>query len=153
VDPTLPISEIVALDTEFSDGLSTENLLARLTATFAGLTLALAAIGFYGLLSFHVVRRTAEIGIRMALGATRGQVVGLFLRHTAMILLSGIVPGIVLALLVGRTARTMMYGVRETDPWALALASGVLVVGGLLATIIPARRASGLDPMQTLRGE
>jgi predicted permease len=153
VDPSLPIAEIVPLDTEFGDGLATEKLLARLTATFAGLTLALAGIGFYGLLSFQVVRRTAEIGIRMALGATRGQVVGLFLRHTAMILLSGIVPGIVLALLVGRTARTMMYGVRETDPWALALASGVLVVGGLLATIIPARRASGLDPMQTLRGE
>ncbi len=153
VDPTLPITEIVPLDTEFRDALSTEKLLARLTATFAGLTLALAAIGFYGLLSFQVVRRTSEIGIRMALGATRGQVVGLFLRHTAAILLSGIVPGVVLTLIVGRSARTLLYGVRETDPWALILASAVLIVGGLLATLIPARRASALDPIQTLRTE
>ena len=153
VDPTLPISEIVALDTEFSDGLSTENLLARLTATFAGLTLALAAIGFYGLLSFHVVRRTAEIGIRMALGATRGHVVALFLRRTAMILLSGILPGIVLTIVAGRSARTLLYGVKETDPWALGMASGVLIAGGLLAALLPARRAAGLDPVKTLRAE
>ena len=153
VDATLPITEIVPLDTEFRDALSSETLMARLTATFAGLTLALAAVGFYGLLSFQVARRTAEIGIRMALGATRGQVVGLFLRHTAMILLAGIVPGIALTLVVGRSARTLLYGVRETDPWALVLASGVLIVGGFLATLVPARRASALDPMQTLRSE
>ena len=102
------------------------------SASFAGMTLALAAIGFYGLLSFQVVRRTSEIGIRIAMGATRGQVVGLFLRQTAIILISGIIPGILLTVLVGRSARTILYGVRETDPWALALASCVLIAGGLL---------------------
>jgi predicted permease len=153
VDPTLPVTEIVSLDTEFNDGLSTEHLLARLTATFAGLTLALAGIGFYGLLSFHVVRRTKEIGIRMALGATRGNVVLLFLLQTAKILLCGILPGIVLTILAGRSARNLLYGVKETNPWALALASGVLIAGGLLAALLPARRASGLDPVQTLRAE
>ena len=153
VDPQLPIAEIVPLDTEFHDGLNTETLLARLTAAFGGLTLALAAIGFYGLLSFEVVRRTAEIGIRIALGSTRGQVLRLFLRQTLIILLGGILPGIALTMLVGRSARTLLYGVRETDPWALAAASCVLVVGGLLATVIPARRASALDPIQTLRAE
>jgi predicted permease len=153
VAPDLPISEIVPLNTEFNDELSTEKLLARLTATFAGMTLALAAIGFYGLLSFQVVRRTSEIGVRIAMGATRGQVVGLFLRQTAIILISGILPGILLTVLVGRSARTILYGVRETDPWALAVASCVLIAGGLLATLIPARRASALDPIQTLRAE
>jgi predicted permease len=153
VDPDLPISEIVPLNTEFDDGLSTEKLLARLTAAFAGMTLALAAIGFYGLLSFQVVRRTSEIGIRIAMGATRGQVIGFFLRQTAIILISGILPGIVLTVLVGRSARTLLYGVRETDPWALAVASCVLIAGGVLATLIPARRASALDPIQTLRAE
>ena len=153
IDPDLPISEIVPLSTEFDDGLSTEKLLARLTAAFAGMTLALAAIGFYGLLSFQVVRRTAEIGIRIAMGATRGQVIRLFLLQTATILLSGIIPGIVLTVLVGRSARTLFYGVRETDPWAFVAASCVLIAGGILATIIPARRASALDPIQTLRAE
>jgi ABC-type antimicrobial peptide transport system permease subunit len=153
VAPDLPISEIVPLNTEFNDELSTEKLLARLTATFAGMTLALAAIGFYGLLSFQVVRRTSEIGIRIAMGATRSQVVGLFLRQTATILISGILPGILLTVLVGRSARTILYGVRETDPWALAVASCVLIAGGMLATLIPARRASALDPIQTLRAE
>jgi predicted permease len=153
VDPDLPISEIVPLDTEFDDGLSTEKLLARLTAAFAGMTLALAAIGFYGLLSFQVVRRTSEIGIRIAMGATPGQVIELFLLQTATILISGILPGIVLTVLVGRSARTLLYGVRETDPWAFAAASCVLIAGGLLATLIPARRASALDPIETLRAE
>ena len=153
VDPALPISEIVPLNTEFEDGLSTEKLLARLTAIFAGLTLALAAIGFYGLLSFHVTRRTSEIGVRMAVGATRGQVHRLFLRQTLVILIAGIVPGIVLTEMVGRTARTLLYGIQETDPWALLLAVCVLCVTGLLATILPARRAASLDPVKALRSE
>jgi len=75
------------------------------------------------------------------------------LRQTAIILISGILPGILLTLLVGRSARTILYGVRETDPWALAVASCVLIAGGLLATLIPARWASALDPIQTLRAE
>jgi predicted permease len=153
VDPALPISEIVPLNTEFDDGLSTEKLLARLTAIFAGLTLTLAAIGFYGLLSFHVTRRTPEIGVRMAVGATRGQVHALFLRQTLLILIAGIVPGIVLTEMVGRTARTLLYGVQETDPWALLLAVCVLGVTGLLATLLPARRAASLDPVKALRSE
>jgi putative ABC transport system permease protein len=153
IDPDLPITEIVPLNTEFSDELSTEKLLARLTASFAGMTLALAVIGFYGLLSFQVVRRTAEIGIRIALGATRGQVIRLFLFQTATILIGGILPGIILTVLVGRSARTLLYGVQETNPWAFAAASCVLIAGGILATLIPARRASVLDPIQTLRAE
>ena len=153
VDPGLPIAEIVPLNTEFEDGLSTEKLLARLTAIFAGLTLTLAAIGFYGLLSFHVTRRTSEIGVRMAMGATRGQVHGLFLRQTLVILIAGFIPGIVLTEMVGRTARTLLYGVRETDPWALLLAICVLGVSGLLATLIPARGAASVDPVKALRFE
>ena len=82
----------------------------------------MAAIGFYGLLSFHVTRRTGEIGVRMAVGATRGQVHGLFLRQTHDHSLRGFVPGIVLTEMVGRTARTLLYGIQETDPWASGLA-------------------------------
>jgi predicted permease len=153
VDPNLPISEMVPLNTEFNDELSTEKLLSRLTAIFASLTLGIAAVGFYGLLSFHVLRRTSEIGVRMAMGATKAQVLGLFLRQTTIILIGGILPGIALTLFVGRSARTLFYGVKETDPWALVAASCVLMVSGLLATVIPARRASSIDPVQTLRSE
>jgi ABC-type antimicrobial peptide transport system permease subunit len=144
---------MVPLNTEFNDELSTEKLLSRLTAIFASLTLGLAAVGFYGLLSFHVLRRTSEIGVRMAMGATKAQVLGLFLRQTTIILIGGILPGIALTLFVGRSARTLFYGVKETDPWALVAASCVLMVSGLLATVIPARRASAIDPVQTLRSE
>jgi predicted permease len=153
VDPALPIAEIVPLNTEFEDGLSAEKLMARLTAIFAGLTLTIAAIGFYGLLSFHVTRRTGEIGVRMALGATRAQVHQLFLRQTLIILIAGIIPGIVMTEIAGRTARTLLYGVRETDPWTLLLAICVLFLSGLLATLIPAARAASLDPVKALRSE
>ncbi len=141
------------LNIEFEDGLSTETLLARLTAVFAGLTLTIAAIGFYGLLSFHVTCRTGEIGVRMAVGATRAQVQGLFLRQTLVILVAGLIPGVVLTEMVGHTARTLLYGVRESDPWALIVSVSVLFVSGLLATLIPARRAASLDPVKALRTE
>ena len=153
VDANLPIAEIVPLDVQFADGLSTEKLLARLTGIFGGITLALAAIGFYGLLSFHVQRRTSEIGVRMALGATREQVRGMFLRQTLLILVVGIVPGVVLTELVGRAARTLLFGVQETSPGALLAAIGVLLGCGLLATLIPARRAASVDPIEALRAE
>lgn len=153
VDRNLPVAEIVPLNTEFEDGLSTEKLLARLTALFAGLTLTIAAIGFYGLLSFHVTCRTGEIGVRMAVGATRAQVHGLFLRQTLVILVAGFIPGVVLTEMVGHTARSLLYGVRETDPWALLLSACVLLLSGMLATLIPARRAASLDPVTALRSE
>jgi predicted permease len=153
VDPNLPIAEIVPLNTEFEDGLSSEKLLARLTAIFSGLTLVIAAIGFYGLLSFQVTRRTVEIGVRMAVGATRLQVHGLFLRQTVIILIAGLIPGIVLTEMVGRIARTLLYGVRETDPWSLLLAICVLFFSAVFATFLPARRAASLDPVKALRSE
>jgi predicted permease len=153
VDVNLPIAEIVPLDVQFADGLSTEKLLARLTAIFGAITLALAAIGFYGLLSFHVQRRTSEIGVRMALGATREQVRGMFLRQTLRILVVGIVPGVMLTEFVGRAARALLFGVTETSPWALLVSVGVLLGCGLLATLIPAARAASVDPIEALRTE
>jgi predicted permease len=153
VDANLPIAEIVPLNVQFADGLSTEKLLARLTAIFGTITLALAAIGFYGLLSFHVQRRTSEIGVRMALGATREQVRGMFLRQTLWILVVGIVPGVVLTEFAGRTARALLFGVKATNPWAPLAAIAVLLGCGLLATAIPARRAASVDPIEALRAE
>jgi predicted permease len=151
--PALPVTEIVPLDVQFADGLSTEALLARLTTVFGGLTLAVAALGFYGLLSFRLARRTAEIGIRMALGATRNQVRALFLKQTFGILAAGAIPGAAMAMATGFAARKLLYGATSTDLWALSFAFAVLAATGLLATLLPAYRAASIDPMESLRRE
>ena len=134
-------------------GLSREKLLARLTGIFGTLALALAALGFYGLLSFNVRRRTAEIGVRMAMGATPAQVHTLVLRQTLWILMAGIVPGIILTEMASRGVQSLLYGSGAIDFWALGFAIVVLCGVGVLAAWVPARRASGIDPVVALRAE
>ena len=151
--PALPVTEIVPLNVEFEDGLSTEKLLARLTGIFGALTLAVAALGFYGLLSFRVARRTSEIGIRMAMGATRTQVQSLFLSQTLMILLAGMIPGVAVAFGLRSLARKLIYDYQAMDIWPLTFAVCLLVCVGILATLLPARRAASIDPMKALRSE
>jgi predicted permease len=151
--PALPVTEIVPLDLEFDDGLSTEALLARLTSIFGALTLALAALGFYGLFSFRVARRTSEIGVRMALGATRSQVRALFLGQTLKIMVAGLIPGAVLAIGTSYFARKILYGTGRVDIWALGFAVVILAAVGMLATLVPAHQAASIDPMRALRSE
>jgi predicted permease len=153
VDPSLPITEVVSLSQEYDAGLSREKLLARLTGIFGLLALALAALGFYGLLSFHVSRRTPEIGIRIAMGATPAKVRQMVLRETLAILLAGIVPGVILTTLMARAARALLYGSGAIDFWAVLLATLVLIVVGVLAALRPANRAAFLDPMKALRSD
>ena len=151
--PALPITEIVPLNVQFEDGLTQERLLARLTGIFGALTLAMAAVGFYGLLSSRVVRRTSEIGIRMALGATRAQVQGLFMRETLIILGAGMIPGAALSLALHSVVRKLLYGAEKMDAWSLGFAIFALAVAGVAATFIPARRAASINPMTALRTE
>lgn len=153
VDPDLPVTEIVPLATEMNDSLGTEKLLARLASIYAGLTLLLVGIGFYGVMSSRTSRRKSEFGIRLALGASRQQIRMLVVKQTATILLAGIVPGLVLSFVAIRIARHLLAGSPGTNSVSIAGATLVLVVAGLLASILPSRRAGLADPLETLRSE
>jgi ABC-type antimicrobial peptide transport system permease subunit len=143
----------VPLNAEYEDGLFKETLLARLTGAFGLLALALAALGFYGLLSFNVTRRTSEIGIRIAIGATRGDVYTLVLRQTMGILIAGIVPGLVFTEAMGFVARSLLFGTGTLNFWPMLLAICVLVSVGVLTALRPARRAALIDPVKALRAD
>jgi ABC-type antimicrobial peptide transport system permease subunit len=128
-----------------------ERLVSALSTAFGALALVLACIGLYGVLAYAVTRRTGEIGIRMALGATKGGVVWLILREAAALAIGGIAIGIPAALALGRISRGLLYGVESFDLPAFACALLVLLVFAAIAGIVPARRAGRLDPMSALR--
>jgi predicted permease len=153
LDPNLPITEIVPLSAEYEDGLSREMLLAKLTGVFGLLALALAALGFYGLLSFNVTRRTSEIGIRIAIGATRADVYALVLRQTLGILIAGITPGLILTEAMSLVVRNLLYGAGTINLRPLSFAVCVLIAVGMLAALRPAHRASLIDPVKALRAD
>jgi ABC-type antimicrobial peptide transport system permease subunit len=120
---------------------------------FGVLALVLAAIGLYGVMSYFVVRRTSEIGIRMALGATRSSVVAIVLRGVGVQVGLGLLLGIPAALLAGHLMASQLYGVGAYDPWAFVGATLVLALCATVAGLVPARRAASIDPMQALRTE
>ncbi len=153
LDPNLPITEIVALSAEYDGGLSREKLLARLTGVFGFLALALAALGFYGLLSFNVARRTSEIGIRIALGASRASVHALVLRQLLGVFIAGAIPGIVFTEVISFMVRNLLYGTGAINLAPLLFATCVLAAVGLLAALRPSYRASRIDPMVAVRYE
>jgi hypothetical protein len=153
VDPTLPIGEIIPLSTELNGDLGTEKLLARLAGIYAGLTLLLIAIGFYGVMSSRTARRKSEFGIRLALGATRRNIQSLVLSQTARILIAGIPPGALLSILAVRAASHFLYGTTTANSLAMIGAGLILSSAGFVATLIPARRAAFSDPLETLRSE
>lgn len=135
------------------DGLVMERVMAMLSGFFGVLAAALAAIGLYGVISYIVAMRRNEIGIRIALGASRSSVVTLVLRQTVLLLAIGVVIGVVLALAAARSADSLLYGLRPNDPGAMLGASVLLAAVALVASFAPARRASRLDPVVALRYE
>ena len=124
-----------------------------LLSLFGGLALLLAAIGLYGVLSYMVSRRTQELGIRLALGAARGDLLGLVVRQGLRVTLVGVAIGMVGALLAGKAIAASLYGVSPHDPLVLGTATLVLLSVGVLASYLPARRATKVDPMVALRYE
>ena len=153
IDPNLTVVDFMSLDRQVSGELTQERLIARLTLLFGLLALMLASVGLYGITSYAVARRTSEIGLRMALGADRGKIVGLVLRGTFIQVLLGLAIGVPILLIGGKFAASQLFEVRFYDPVSIALAIVVLSAAAALAGFIPARRASSIDPMQALRIE
>lgn len=130
-----------------------ERLLARLTEAFGLLALILASVGLYGVMSYLAARRTSEIGIRMALGASRPGIISLMMRRALLQVLAGLAIGIPAGLAVGHMMKHLLYEVSASAPLAFVGATAVLVVCMAVAAIIPAARAASIDPMRALRTE
>jgi predicted lysophospholipase L1 biosynthesis ABC-type transport system permease subunit len=144
-------SGLHGLERQIRDGLTREGLMAALSGFFGVLAALLATIGLYGVISYIVARRRNEIGVRIALGASRGQVVGMVMRDAAKLLVIGVVAGTGVALLVGRSANALLFGLKAWDPWTIAGAAGLLAAIAALASFVPATRAAKVDAMQALR--
>jgi predicted permease len=157
VDPTLPAFDVHTLAQEMDAALVQERLIAMLSTLFGGLALLLAGVGLYGLLAFSVVQRRSELGVRMALGARRGDVIRLVVTEALVLVLIGIAIGVPAALVAARLASSqiagLLFGLQPTDPATIALASLILASAAMFAAYLPARRASRIDPMVALRAE
>jgi ABC-type antimicrobial peptide transport system permease subunit len=157
IDRDLPLFEIHTLADEMGTVLIRDRLIATLSTVFSALAVSLACVGLYGLLSFSVVQRSAEMGIRMALGANRGDVVWSVMREALLLVAAGVIVGIPIALVLGRLASNrisgLLFGLHATDPLTIAAATIVLALIAAGAGYAPARRASRIDPMAALRKE
>ena len=153
IDPALPIVRMRTLDDQVDGTLVNERLLATLASAFAGLAILLALVGVYGVTSFVVSRRTREIGIRVALGATRASAVRLILRDGATMLIGGVAIALPVVWGLGSLIQSQLFGVRAMDWPTVAVAAALIAVGALVASALPVRRATAISPIQALRHE
>ncbi len=153
VDPDLPVFGVRSLRSSIADSLASRRFAMQVLGFFAATALLLAAIGIYGVMAYFVSQRVREIGVRMALGAQRGDVLKLVVRQGMILAGAGVVAGFVAALALTRLISGLLFGVSATDPITLAMFTILLAAVALLANYIPARRASMIDPMAALRYE
>ncbi|HET9307748.1 MAG TPA: ABC transporter permease [Candidatus Sulfotelmatobacter sp.] len=151
--PELATSNFTTMDQVVEDSYGSQQLAARILEMFGGCALLLCVAGIYGLLAYLVTQRTRELGLRIALGAQRSDVMWLVLRQATWMLLVGSGIGLVLAYLSSVLLKTFLYGVKPNDPWTMGVVTLLLMGGGIAAAYLPARRAAGVDPMQALRTE
>jgi putative ABC transport system permease protein len=152
-DASLPVIRLRAMDDVFAEAVSRPRLLAHLLGAFAGLALLLAAIGTYGILSYMVVERRKEIGIRMALGAERSTVLQQVMGQGLLLTGIGLVAGLAGALALNRVLASLLFEVRPTDPATFTAVAITITTVALVACFLPARRATRVDPMLVLRDE
>jgi predicted permease len=153
LDSGIPAPLMTSMSDIVDDSLSAERLMAMLSVFFAGCALIVTAVGLYGTLAYATARRTSEIGIRMALGAQRAQVVGMVFRQNASIALAGTVAGLIAALLASRALTSFLYGISARDPWVFAGSIVALALIASAASLLPALRSARIDPMNALRCE
>jgi predicted permease len=153
MDANLPIYAMRTMDEQISNSLATERMIASLSTVFGFVATVLAIIGLYGVMSYSVAQRTREIGIRMALGAEQGRVIGMVMREVLLLIAIGVAVGVPAALLLTRVIKSQMYGLEAHDPWTLGLATALLAIVACAAGYVPAMRASRVDPMKALRYE
>jgi putative ABC transport system permease protein len=152
-DPTLPSTEFVTLSGIVDQAVAPRRLITSLLGAFSALALLLSAIGLYGVIAYSVGQRTREIGIRLAVGAQRGQVVNMIVGEGLRMAAAGVALGLVACLLLTRVLGSLLFGVTATDPLVFAANAAILVIVALLACALPARRAAKVDPMEALRQE
>ena len=153
IDPNLTITGVASMQEQVERVLDQDRAVARLATIFGVVALLLAAVGLYAVMSYTVAQRTSEIGVRMALGARRAEVLRFVLRGAFRRVLAGLALGLPLAVVAGRLISTSLYGVRSWDPLALAVAAGTLAFSAFFAAIVPASRAAAIEPMEALRME
>jgi ABC-type antimicrobial peptide transport system permease subunit len=153
VDPNITLLGVHTMQEQVDATLDQQRAIAQMTGLFGVLALVLAAIGLYGVTAYTVERRTSEIGVRMALGANRGNIVQLVLRGAFLQILIGLVIGVPVSIVCGRLIAAQLYQVKSWDPLVLAASVAALGICALVASIIPAQRAASINPVQALRTE
>ncbi len=151
IDPHQPITTLRSLDDVKERAMATERFQMTLLATFAGLGLSLAAAGIYGLIGYSVSQRTREFGIRMALGASRGNILGSVLRQGALLAAVGVIVGLFGAFAFSRTLEAFLFNVSTLDARTFVTVAGLLLLVAVMASLVPALRAVRLNPVTALR--
>jgi predicted lysophospholipase L1 biosynthesis ABC-type transport system permease subunit len=153
IDPALALFDVRTMDAQIAQALFLPRAAALLFGLAGMMGLLISTVGIYGVISFSVARQTREIGVRMAMGARRAQVLGTVLKQGLVLTITGSAIGLALSIALGHAAASLLYGVSPTDTWTFVLVPAVLLFVALAACLVPARRAASLDPIDALRYE